>query len=143
MTLLVLDVSVAAKWVLRETDERLVAEAIDLLDRYGRNEVQFAVPDLFWVEFGNVLWKASRAGRCSRTVAESSMTEMRERKLTTVSSYTLIEQALLIAMTFDRTVYDSLYVALAVEAHAQMVTADEKLANALAAHLPVKWLGAI
>ncbi len=142
MSLFVLDVSVAAKWALRETGERLVAEALDLLDRYGRNEVQFIVPDLFWVELGNVLWKASRAGRCTQRVAESSMTEMREHKLTTVSSYALIEEALAIAITFDRTVYDSLYVALAVEAHAQMVTADERLANALAAHFPVKWLGA-
>ena len=40
-------------------------------------------------------------------------------------------------------VYDSIYVVLAVEAEAQLVTADEKLANALAGHLPVKWLGAI
>lgn len=143
MSLFVLDVSVAAKWALRETRERLVAEALDLLYRYGRDEVQFVVPDLFWVEFGNVLWKAIRVGRCTRAVAETSMTEMRERKLPTVSSYALIEQALAIAMAFDRTVYDSLYVALAVQAHAQLITADEKLANALAAHLPVKWLGAL
>ena len=34
-------------------------------------------------------------------------------------------------------------VALAVESRAQLITADEKLANALAAHLPVKWLGAL
>jgi predicted nucleic acid-binding protein len=35
------------------------------------------------------------------------------------------------------------YVPLALKSQAQLVTADEKLANALAAHLPVKWLGAI
>ncbi len=46
-------------------------------------------------------------------------------------------------MTFDRTVYDSLYVALAVDSKAELVTVDEKLANALAARLPVKWLGAL
>ena len=36
----------------------------------------------------------------------------------------------------DRTVYDSLYVALALTSKGQPVTADEKLANALGAHLP-------
>ncbi len=143
MNLLVLDVSVAAKWALRETRETLVAEALDLLDRYGKGQVEFIVPDLFWVEFGNVLWKAVRVGRCTRAAAETSMTEMRERRLPAVSSDTLIEQALSIAMTFDRTVYDCVYIALALESRTQLITADEKLANAVAAHLPVKWLGAL
>jgi predicted nucleic acid-binding protein len=48
-----------------------------------------------------------------------------------------------IATAFQRTVYDALYVALAVTSKAQFVTADERLANAMAAHLPVKWLGSI
>jgi predicted nucleic acid-binding protein len=34
-------------------------------------------------------------------------------------------------------------VAPAIETKCELLTADEKLANALAAHLPVKWLGAI
>jgi predicted nucleic acid-binding protein len=59
-----------------------------------------------------------------------------------VSSKDLLVEALSIATTFDCTVYDSLYVALAVSTRSEMVTADEKLANALAARLPVKWLGA-
>jgi predicted nucleic acid-binding protein len=48
-----------------------------------------------------------------------------------------------IAATFDRTVYDSIYAALAVRRKAELVTADARLANALAAYLPVKWLGAL
>jgi predicted nucleic acid-binding protein len=40
-------------------------------------------------------------------------------------------------------VYDCLYVALALRLKGQLVTADERLANALAAHLPVKWLGTV
>ena len=39
--------------------------------------------------------------------------------------------------------YDCLYVALAVQSKTEWITADERLANALAARLPVKWLGAI
>jgi predicted nucleic acid-binding protein len=53
----------------------------------------------------------------------------------------VLDQALIIAIRFDRTAYDSVYVALAESRRTQLVTADERLANALAAYFPVKWLG--
>ena len=68
---------------------------------------------------------------------------LQERKLPTVPSLSVLDVAFAIATAFDRTVDDALYVALAVHSKAQLITADERLANALAAHLPVKWLGAI
>lgn len=138
----VTDVSVAAKWVLRGPEEQLVPQARELLLQFGKGEIQVVVPDLFWVELGNVLWKAVRAGRCTRLVAESGMHEVKQQGLITASSHTLIEAAFDIAIRFNRTVYDSIYVALARRRGAQLITADERLANALAAHLPVKWLGA-
>jgi predicted nucleic acid-binding protein len=55
----------------------------------------------------------------------------------------LLDRAFHIATTFERTVYDSVYVALAVQTNSQLITADEKLANSLAAHFPLKWLGSM
>jgi predicted nucleic acid-binding protein len=52
----------------------------------------------------------------------------------------LIEAAIQIARAYHRTVYDCIYVALAVETRSEMVTADERLANSLPG-LPVVWLG--
>jgi len=101
------------------------------------------VPDVFWAECGNILWKAVRQGRWSRSAAEKAILALKNRSFPTTSSHDLLEEAFSIAATFDRTVYDSLYAALAVRLKADMVTADERLANALAAHLPVKWLGAV
>ena len=43
----------------------------------------------------------------------------------------LLEAALDIALRIGRTVYDSLYMALAVQLDCRLVTADEKLYNAL------------
>jgi len=58
-----------------------------------------------------------------------------------LASYDLIHDAFAIAAQFKRSVYDSVYVALAMSLQTHLVTADERLANAVA-YLPVKWLGA-
>ncbi len=71
------------------------------------------------------------------------MAALQDLYLTTVPTQGLIEQAFRIATDFNRTVYDSIYVALAVGSRAELITADERLANAVAAYLPVKWLGAL
>ena len=143
MTTYVIDASVAAKWILPASGETLTREALELLKGYAAGDVRFVVPDLFWAELANVLWKAVRQGRVRVASAESGLRGMRDRNFPTVSSHTLLVEAFAIATTFDRAVYDSLYVALAVTSKSQMVTADERLANALAAHLPVKWLGSL
>jgi len=114
-----------------------------LLAGYAQGRFRFAVPDLFWAECTNILWKAVRQGRWTRSAAEEAMLALKGRSLPTTSSLDLLEEAFSIAVTFDRTVYDSLYVELALRFKAELVTADERLANALAAHLPVKWLGSV
>ena len=143
MSVLVIDASVAAKWVLPPEREAFAEQALDLLNRYSRREVDFVLPDFFWAELGNVLWKAVRLGRCNQAAAEAGLASMRGRGLPTVPTEGILERAFAIATAFNRTVYDSLYVALAIESRAQLITADERLANAIAAHLPVKWLGAL
>ena len=143
MTTVVLDASVAVKWVLPSRGEPLVPEALELLRRYAREEVRFVVPDIFWAEFGNVAWKAVRLGRWKTDEAQSAIRAMSEREFPTVSSKDLLVAAFAIANGFHRSLYDCLYAALAVATKGEMITADEKLANALAARLPVKWLGAL
>jgi predicted nucleic acid-binding protein len=66
-----------------------------------------------------------------------------QRKFPTISSLKLLDRAFQIAVDHGRTVYDCLYVALAVQTNSHLITADEYLANALAARFPVKWLGAV
>jgi predicted nucleic acid-binding protein len=123
--------------------EPLNDESLRLLDRYVSGEVEFIVPDVFWAEIGNVFWKGTRQRRWRQDKAEAVAADMRARNFTTVSSFVLLPEALRIAFAHDRAVYDCLYVALAVQAKTQLITADERLANALAAYLPVKWLGAL
>jgi predicted nucleic acid-binding protein len=139
----VLDASVAAKWMLPSGGESLHAEALAWLTRYTNGELTLIVPDLFWIEVGNVLWRAVRCARLTKLEAQLAMAGLQGREIETMSTTNLIDTALEIAITYQRTMYDSIYVALAKQQETYLVTADEKLANAVAAYLPVKWLGAI
>jgi predicted nucleic acid-binding protein len=138
----VLDASVAVKWSIPSANETLTAQSVQLLQRYVNGEINFIVPDIFWAEVGNVLWKGVRQRRWPQVLADAAAEEIKDRNFLSVSSLALLPEALRIAFLHDRRVYDCLYVALAVQFNVEMITADERLANALAARLPVKWLGA-
>jgi predicted nucleic acid-binding protein len=139
---LVLDASVAIKWAMPSAREPFTDEALRLLKNYVDGDVEFIVPDIFWAELGNVLWKGTRRSRWMQWEAEAVAADMRARDFRTISSLVLLPEALRIAFAHDRAVYDCLYVALAVQSKAELITADERLANAMAARFPVKWLGA-
>jgi predicted nucleic acid-binding protein len=141
VTTLVLDASVALKWAMPLAREPLMEESLRLLKRYTDGEFDLAVPDVFWAELGNILWRGARWGRWTRNDADVTSADFRARDFVTVSSHVLLPEALKIAFAYDRAVSDCLYVALAVQAGTELITADERLANALAAYLPVKWLG--
>lgn len=138
----VLDASVAAKWFLPRAGETHAGEAMQLLRDYSAGRIDLMVPDLFWPELGNILWKAVRRGRLSRRSAEESIHSLERGEIATAATAKLLGDAFAIAASFDRTVYDAVYVALAVASDAPLLTADERLANALAARFPVQWLGA-
>jgi predicted nucleic acid-binding protein len=143
VTVFVLDASVAAKWFLSAKDERLTGEALALYGKFMHGEVRFIVPDLFWAELASTFWKAIRLGRFDKSSAQEALGKLGRCDLPAYSAVDLLDRAFQIAAAFDRSVYDSLYVALAVQARTHLITADERLANTLAAHFPVKWLGSI
>lgn len=143
MNPLVLDASVAAKWFLPRAGEPLADEALALLRQYANGEIEFMVPDLFWVEFSNVLWKAVRTRRIPEKAATQALIDMLDYSLPTLGGHGLAKDALAIAVSTGRTVYDALYVALAIQRRSTFITADERLVNALATHWPVKWLGVL
>jgi predicted nucleic acid-binding protein len=139
----VVDASVAVKWFLPAIGETLADEAMALLARYTKEDARFLVPDLFWVECASVAWKAVRKGRLPKVSADAALAALTRYDFPTFPTVNLQSKAFEIATAHGRTVYDSLYVALALQTNSQLITADERLANALAARFPVKWLGAI
>lgn len=137
----IVDASVGAKWCLPAADEQFGAEAESLLEAFKLRELRLFVPDLFWTEVANALWKSVRRNRISLVNALESLSLLRESGIATLPTADLLPEALDLASSYNRTVYDCLYAVLAVQSSMEMVTADERLANALAAYFPVKWLG--
>jgi len=140
---LVLDASVAAKWFLPAAGEPLTSEAQDLLVRFTHGQIRFFVPDLFWPELGSVLWKAAVHRRITHAQAEKSIALARQLGLLILPGVDLIERALSLALESGRSVYDSMYIAAAIEKSVELVTADEKLVHATGSRFPVRWLGAL
>ena len=143
MKRIVLDASVAAKWLLPPPNEPLRDEALQLARDYKDGLYEVFVPDVFWAEIANFLWKAARLDRCTQVEARSALEVISDYAFQSVSSVSLLRGAFDIATSYDRAVYDCLYVALAQQIGAELITADEKLANAVAAHYRVRLLSAI
>lgn len=141
MKTFVVDASVGAKWASPEIVEPLADRADRFLRAYVEGTVQVVVPDLFWIEIGNFLWKAAKRGEITAVLARRGLEAMLDRGFPTVPSRAVLPEALKIAVDFGGTVYDSTYVALAVATGNELLTADERMVNALGSRFPVRWLG--
>jgi len=120
----VVDASVAAKWLLPEAE---APQALRWLD--GRHRL--AAPDLFYAEVGNIVWKSHRRGLLDTDEASDLIEHFLSLPVDIYESTFLLAPALEIAVATKRPVHDSLYLALAVELDATVITADERWTNAL------------
>lgn len=130
---LVVDASVAVKWFLPEHG----AEPAIALLRGGH---RLLAPDLLWIEVASVLWIVARRGAITADEAQRVIADTAAFPVEIIPSAALLTDAMRIATATDRTVYDSLYVALAAREHAVMVTADDRLVNAL---VNTAWAGSV
>ena len=129
MTRIVVDASVAIKWFLPEPHS---LQALRLLE----GERELLAPDLIWAELGNVLWKRWRQGELADENARTILRDLRRVPLLIHPAEEIAETAWSIASQFQRSFYDSLYLALAPSQSCSMVTADRRLWNAVASAIP-------
>ena len=132
----VVDASVAVKWFV-------VEEHSDVALAVLRKEDLIA-PDLLWPEIGNIVWKKVQRRELAEKDARLVLDLFLKAPITSYNSAAMITAALDVALETGRTVYDSLYVALAAMEGCRMITADRRLFNSLVgtayAGLSV-WLG--
>ena len=107
MSVFVVEVSVVVKWMLPEP---LTANAV----RLQTPSHQLHAPSFLEIELANVLWKKVRQGLVSRVQAEAFLQQLSGLPLSRHPDAPLIGTAFDIADRSGRTVYDCMYLALAV-----------------------------
>src|SRR5256885_7693925 len=123
---IVLDANVLVKWYVAE------AEMADEAEYLTDERFKIQAPDLIIAEFGNILWKKHRRGELSREQVKKIIKESGlENELTLYSNEPLLEKAVEFAMETGQTVYDCLYLALAMTLDIPLVTADRRFFNGI------------
>ncbi len=136
----VIDASVGIKLFLVEPlSERADALFDHLTDALP---ARFYVPDLFFIECANILWKYVRRFGYPPEAARQDVADLVRLPVRPVSTAALAESALWLAMTWEITTHDATYVALADRLSLPLVTADEALVRTLiGAGLDARFVG--
>jgi predicted nucleic acid-binding protein len=127
MSVFVVDASVVVKWFVPE----IHSDAARRLLAAPSNE--YVAPDLLFAEIANTVWKKIRRGELTSERGQQLVEDMGRIAVETTPCRLLAEDAHALANVIGQTVYDSLYLALAMRLKTQMITADERLVAAVVA----------
>jgi predicted nucleic acid-binding protein len=119
----VVDASVAAKWVVEEAHS---GKAATLLDNTALH-----APAHWLAEAVNVLWARSVRGMMTGAQALERAEVLAAAPVASVALTGLVQAAVTQSLACGITLYDSLYVALAIQRGIPLVTADRKLVRTL------------
>ncbi|MEZ2410634.1 type II toxin-antitoxin system VapC family toxin [Bosea sp. RCC_152_1] len=124
MERVVVDASVAIKWVVAEEGSQV---AVDL-----RSQFRFASPELLIPECANILWKKTQRGELTREEAILAARLLERSGVAFLSMAGLLERSTSLAIELSHPAYDCTYLAAAVETEARFVTADTRLLRIIA-----------
>ena len=136
----VVDASVAVKWLVREVYSD---QAVDLTRGWLRQGTRIIAPYLMPVEVSNALLRKAREMRIAVESAASLVENLLNRDITMWEPPGLHSKALQLAAILDQpAVYDSHYLALAEIMDCDLWTADERFYRAVFREFPrVRWIG--
>ncbi len=124
MTSLIVDASVAAKWLLAEADSD---KAAALFQAWTAERIGLLAPEILPAEVCSALWKRVMRGFLPAGEAVRLQSQFNNLGIPLRPIGELVAVAFDLALRFRHSVYDGLYLALARETGAEFVTADEKL----------------
>jgi predicted nucleic acid-binding protein len=118
---------VAAKWVLPEPDR---APAVRLLDRYESGEILLVAPDLLLAEFASLLAKRNRRKQITAEQAHEAFALMTRCAPRLFDMRPRLFRALDLSLRHQLSLWDCVYLALALEHDCPVLTADHRLFRA-------------
>jgi predicted nucleic acid-binding protein len=131
----VIDASVAVKWFIPEPQSD---RAAFLLAEYRADRLDLIAPDVLIAEVGNTLWKRSvLRGEIASADAQAMYRDFIDLRIPLRSSSALAEAALAIAVAHHHSLYDALYIALALERKCDLISADRTLVTKLSKAFPL------
>ncbi len=125
MSRVVVDASVVAAAFFQEEHAEPAGQLL-------ASDRELHVPDLLYAEMGNVIWKRCRRGEINADEAAHLAADLLRLSFRVTPSSELLDPALRLAIETGCTVYDCLYLALAITCEATVVSNDLRLVNALA-----------
>jgi len=132
--LLVLDTSVVLKWFLEKGEEDVTA-ARRLRDAFLSRRCVLGAPDLLLMEVANALTAGHRASPKQVSEAITIISKI-GLHLFEVQLPTLA-RAIELASTYRVTIYDSYFLAVAIEVDGLLVTADEAFLRKVESHVNI------
>jgi len=111
--------------------------------RFWRAVGQPVAPALWAAELANVIWMAIRTGVLAADEGQRRLSLATRLRIRSISIRTLWQGALARAAATDVSVYDTLFVELAVRRRLPLVTFDARILKAFpdVAHRPAAWRG--
>ncbi len=132
----VLDASVLIKWFTEEADSKT---AIQFKEKLLEGKIDIIIPDLALYEIANVLRFKTGVPEKAVTSAIPSLFTLGIEIIT--PSPKLIKDAIHLSYATGLSVYDCVYLALANELTATLITADKRIVNQAEPLSKVKLLG--
>ena len=123
MNKLVIDASIAIKWVVEEEG---TPAALAL-----RQQAKLMAPELLVAECANILWKKVLRGELSREEAVLAARLLEGAEIELLPTRSLLEVATRMSIELNHPAYDCLYLALAAKNKRTFVTADNRFLQKL------------
>jgi predicted nucleic acid-binding protein len=121
---LIVDASVAIKWVVDETDRAAAREFV-----FDTHEL--LAPEFLLVEASNILWKKVTRNQIDQSQARRALEELTATFDEFPPTAQLAPQALSLSIALGHPAYDCMYVAASEQHDGMLLTADTRLVKAL------------
>ena len=127
MSIFVVDASLVIKWFVPEIHS-------DAAGRWLEASHDYIAPELLFSEVGNAIWKKVRRQELTRAEGQQLILDVSRVAIEAVPMRNLLPDAVALALGLGTTVYDAMYLTLAVRLETEVITGDDRFADKVVPH---------